>query len=149
MKRYGLRDVRGLKICCRAVPMASLPGSCGNNSTVLGIASTPVIDPTGTPAGTPAIYVMAYTLVGASSVYMLHKLDASTLTDILPSSPVTVSASQTLSSVRSVRALPFDKLRSCDVCGRQRGFLIVPAGAHVIVVVCCNVYSSLSICLWQ
>ena len=52
----------------KPVPMASLPGSCGNNSTVLGIASTPVIDPTGTPAGTPAIYVMAYTLVGASPV---------------------------------------------------------------------------------
>jgi outer membrane protein assembly factor BamB len=96
------------------VPIASLPGSCNNNSTVLGITSTPVIDPA-TPA---AMYVMAYTVGGAGAVYMLHKLNPTTLTDILP--PVTVSPSQPLSNGLSY---PFNAGVS-----RQRAALLLAGG---------------------
>jgi hypothetical protein len=58
------------------VPQSSLPGSCTNNSTVVGITSTPVID-----VSTQTMYVMTYTVESGSPVYRIHALDLETLAD--------------------------------------------------------------------
>jgi hypothetical protein len=74
------------------VPQSSLPGSCNNNSAVVGINSTPVID-----VSTQTIYVMTYTVESGSPVYRIHALDLETLADKVGSG-VVVSASGRLSN---------------------------------------------------
>jgi outer membrane protein assembly factor BamB len=72
-----------------AVPVSN----CGNNSVVVGIDSTPVIDPT-----TGFIYVMVYTWqppTAGTQSFVLHAINPSTLQDAIP--PKTVSASHKLS----------------------------------------------------
>jgi len=68
----------------------SLPGQCINNSAVIGITSTPVID---LPNG--VMYVIAASVENSAAVYRIHELSIATLVDVVPS--VIISASQTLS----------------------------------------------------
>jgi hypothetical protein len=83
-----------------AVPKSALPGQCGNNSDVVGINSTPVID---TSTGT--LYAIAYTYDnGTTQTFRLHALDLATLTDKV--TPVVVSASGTDSSGKPVTFAP-------------------------------------------
>jgi hypothetical protein len=72
------------------VPIQILPGQCNNNSAVVGINSTPVIDP-----ATRDIYVITYTLESGVPFFRLHVLDPSTLKDLV--APPIISASQKLS----------------------------------------------------
>jgi hypothetical protein len=74
------------------VPMSSLPGSCSNNSAVVGITSSPVID-----ISTQTLYVMTYTMESGSQVYRIHALDLETLADKIGSG-VVVTASGVLSN---------------------------------------------------
>jgi hypothetical protein len=82
-----------------AVPIADVPGSgCGVSGPTIGILGTPVID-----RGNHTIYLIDFEVVSSflpfSSVltFKLHGLDLSTLADVT-NSPVTVSASNTLSN---------------------------------------------------
>ncbi len=72
---------------------------CSNNSDVVGINSTPVID-----LAAQTIYVMAYTYENKQNIYRLHALDLSDLTDKV--APVVVTGSGTLSdgSIYNFRA---------------------------------------------
>ncbi len=72
------------------VPQSALPGQCNNNSTVVGITSTPVIDLT-----LNTLYVMVYTYENSTPIYRLHALDLATLSDKV--SPAVVTATATLS----------------------------------------------------
>ncbi len=71
------------------VPQSALPGQCNNNSTVVGITSTPVID-----RASNTLYAMIYRYENRP-IYRLHALDLATLTDKVP--PVVVRATATLS----------------------------------------------------
>jgi hypothetical protein len=70
--------------------LKSSTGNCSNNSSVIGIGSTPVIDPS---AG--ILYVIADTLVNNAPVFYLHALGLTNLQDVI--TPVAVTASVTLS----------------------------------------------------
>lgn len=72
------------------VAMNNLPGACNNNSNVVGITSTPVIDPA---AG--IMYVVAYTWENSAPVYRIHALRLVDLKDSV--TPVIVTATQLLS----------------------------------------------------
>jgi outer membrane protein assembly factor BamB len=69
------------------VPMSALPGSCSENSAVVGITSTPVIDPSAN-----LLYLIAYTYESGLPVYRLHALDLSTLADAITPRLITASA---------------------------------------------------------
>jgi hypothetical protein len=73
-----------------AVPMSVLPGQCGNNSALVGINSTPVID-----LAASTLYVMAYSLPKNTQTWSLYALDLATLADKVP--PAVVAASAPLS----------------------------------------------------
>ena len=62
---------------------------CGNNSSRIGITSTPVID-----RGAGALYLIAFTLENNQPVYRLHALDLITLADVV--APQVISASVSL-----------------------------------------------------
>jgi len=66
------------------------PLGCGNNAPVVGITSTPAID-----LVTGRIFIMSYSLSGATPIYQLHALQLTTLQEAA-GSPVTVAAAQTL-----------------------------------------------------
>jgi hypothetical protein len=70
-----------------AVPMSVLPGQCGNNSALVGINSTPVID-----LAASTLYVMAYTYPNNTPTWSLHALDLATLADKVPAAVVAASA---------------------------------------------------------
>ena len=95
------------------VPIILLPGACNNGSSVVGVSSTPVIDPV-----THALYVIADTLTLAGPVYKLYRLDPSTLADESP--PATVATTRSLSDGSSY---PFTALVS-----RQRAALLLSRG---------------------
>lgn len=71
------------------VPQAALPGGCDNNDVVVGINSTPVIDP-----ASGILYVMAYTYPGGVPTFQLHALDIKTLADRV--APVTVAETENI-----------------------------------------------------
>jgi outer membrane protein assembly factor BamB len=73
-----------------AVPITALPGRCTANSQVVGITSTPVIDP---QAG--LIYLITDTYEANQAVYRVHAVSLSTLQDTVTPAPV-VSASASL-----------------------------------------------------
>jgi hypothetical protein len=73
-----------------AVTQSVLPSGCNNNSAVVGITSTPVIDTTSN-----TFYVMIYTYENNTPIYRLHALDLATLADKLP--PAVVRAKARLS----------------------------------------------------
>jgi hypothetical protein len=62
------------------------PLGCNNNGPNVGIDSTPVID-----LSANAMYVIAYTLVGSVPTYMIHELDLSNLSDVVPPSIITAT----------------------------------------------------------
>ena len=64
-------------------------GPCGNNGVVIGIASTPVIDPAG-----GILYVITYTQESGAAVYRIHALDITSLSETVSS--VVIAASQVL-----------------------------------------------------
>jgi len=75
---YAIDAVSGKVLLSRTlgppVPMSALPGQCNNNSTSIGITSTPVIDPV-----SKTIYVITYTYESGTPVYRLHALDLGSL----------------------------------------------------------------------
>ncbi len=73
-----------------AVPRTTLPNQCTANSSVVGIASTPVIDPQAS-----LIYLIADTYEVQEPVYRVHAVSLSTLQDTVTPAPV-VSASASL-----------------------------------------------------
>jgi hypothetical protein len=73
------------------VPLSALaPGGCHNNSAVVGIGSTPVID-----RASGRLYLIAYTYFGGRQQYAVHAVSLETLADAVP--PVRVTASGRLS----------------------------------------------------
>jgi hypothetical protein len=93
-KVYGIDAASGAILLSRSlgtpVPYTALPGGCTNNSDVVGINSTPVIDPT-----TGTLYVIAYTYKSGQPVYRIHALSVTTLEDQVAPVVVTASASLT------------------------------------------------------
>ena len=81
-------------------PVAA-PLGCGNNGPNVGITSTPTID-----VANQTIYVMTYVVLGPNQpAYQLHALNLQTLGE-QPGSPVTVSASATLTDGTSYEFNP-------------------------------------------
>jgi hypothetical protein len=76
------------------VRQSALPGQCNNNSSVVGINSTPVIDLTSN-----TLYAMIHAYENNTPIYRLHALALATLTDKVP--PAVVHATATLSDGRS------------------------------------------------
>lgn len=95
------------------VSVANLPGQCNSNSSTVGIASTPVIDP-----ATGILYVMALTAENGTQVYRLHALDDDSLADRVP--PVIVSAAAPLANGK---VIAFDAAFQ-----RQRPALLLTSG---------------------
>jgi hypothetical protein len=96
------------------VPATALPGQCNNNSDVVGINSTPVIDP-----ATGTLYVVAYTFESNQPVFRIHALNVTTLADLV--TPVVVSASATLTNGDTYDFTPGSS--------RQRAALLLANGA--------------------
>ena len=65
-------------------PMSAFPG-CEDNDKIIGVNSTPVIDPS-----TNSLYLIAHVRVGSGSEMHLHRLSLSSLRDIV--APVTGAA---------------------------------------------------------
>ena len=88
------------------VPIRMLPGNCINNSAVVGITSTPVIDP-----ANAVMYVVAYALERGKPVYRLHRLQlpnsaANPTSAIVDAQSVVVSASHPLSDGSAISFTP-------------------------------------------
>ncbi len=81
------------------VPLSQIPGQCNNNSNIVGINSTPVIDPA---SGT--MYVIAWTMDAAGPTYRIHALDINTLADKV--APVVVDGANTLVGGSSISFNP-------------------------------------------
>ena len=91
---YAIDAVSGQVLLRRNLGAAvKRPLNCGNNSRVVGINSTPVIDVVAN-----VMYVISYIAVPSGNTtiptYRIHELDLGDLTDAVP--PVTVSASHLL-----------------------------------------------------
>ena len=97
-----------------AVPIAALPKHCAENSSVVGIASTPVIDP---QAG--LIYLITNTYEPNQPVYRVHAVSLSTLQDTVTPAPI-VSASATL--------LDGSQYAFNPLVSRQRAALLLSGG---------------------
>ncbi len=61
------------------VPIEALPGGCSNNSDVVGINGTPVIDATN-----GVMFVITYNYVDSVQKFFLHKISLETLKDVAP-----------------------------------------------------------------
>jgi hypothetical protein len=87
---YAINSSNGSVVASRnlgtPVPMSALPGSCNNNSAVVGITSTPVIDPSG-----GILYLVAYSYESGLPVYRMHALNLGTLADAMTPSLITAS----------------------------------------------------------
>ena len=103
------------------VPYAKLPGQCTDNSTVVGITGTPVLDTVA-----QSLYVITYTYENNAPIYRIHALNLATLTDKI--TPVVISGSGTL--VPSQSQYGFNPTAS-----RQRTALLLSQG---------NVYAGFS-----
>ncbi|HMZ77215.1 MAG TPA: PQQ-binding-like beta-propeller repeat protein [Zoogloea sp.] len=71
-------------------PMSAFPG-CEDNDKIIGVNSTPVIDPS-----TNSLYLIAHVRVGSGSEMHLHRLSLSSLKDIV--APVTIAAKAPLTN---------------------------------------------------
>ena len=69
------------------VPQSALPGTCNNNSSVVGINSTPVID-----QNTHTIYLITYTYENNTPIWRIHALDLETLADKVPPEEISITA---------------------------------------------------------
>jgi len=87
------------------VAINQLPGACDNNSNIVGITATPVID-----VAAQALYVLSYTYENNVAIYRLHALDLKTLADKI--TPTVVSGSGTLSPTPSTYAFNPSAARS-------------------------------------
>lgn len=99
---YALDATTGATILSKSLgtPInSSVAVSCVNNSTVIGINSTPAID-----KATYTMYVIAVTNESGSPVYRLHALSLSDLTDRIASRVVAATASLTDSSTYAFNA---------------------------------------------
>ncbi len=114
---YALDAASGAVLLSRSlgtpVPISALPGECNNNSNIIGIDGTPVID---TVAG--ILYVIAYTYENSQQVYRLHALKVDTLVDAV--TPVVISASATLANGQSYEFIP--------AANRQRAGMLLANG---------------------
>ena len=72
------------------VAINQLPGACDNNSNIVGITATPVLDTTA-----QALYVLIYTYENNAAVYRIHALDLRTLADKM--TPTVLTGTGTLS----------------------------------------------------
>jgi hypothetical protein len=97
------------------VPMSILPGRCPNNSTNIGIHSTPVIDP-----ATNTIYLIVYTLQSSAPVYWLYALDLSTFKEKTYARYITASGTLSDGSLYRFKA----------TVSRQRSALLL-ANGHI------------------
>jgi hypothetical protein len=116
---YALNAATGAVLLTRnfgaPVPQSALPGQCNNNSGVVGINSTPVID-----LASSTMYVMVYTYDNNAPTYRLYAIDLSTLSD---KASVTVSASARLSNGSTYT---FDPSVS-----RQRSALLLASNGNI------------------
>lgn len=96
-----------------AVPISALPGGCNNNSNVVGINSTPVID---TASG--LLYAITYTYEKNVPTFRIHAISLVTLQDALP--PPKIGGKGYL---KNGRPLPFVSANS-----RQRAALLEANG---------------------
>ena len=103
------------------VPIAALPGQCADNSDMVGITATPVID-----VASQTLYILAYTFENNAPVYRIHALALATLMDKI--SPAAVSSIGTLNPTNSKYA--FD-----PSVARARAALLLSKG---------NVYAAFS-----
>jgi hypothetical protein len=103
------------------VPIAQLPGQCNNNSSIVGINSTPVLDTTA-----QALYVITYTFINNAPVFTLHALNLQSLTDEV--APVIISGSGVLNPSNG-------KYNFNPAASRQRSALLLSQG---------NVYAAFS-----
>lgn len=131
---YALDAASGAVLLTRSlgtpVPISALPGECGNNSNIVGINGTPVID---TVAG--ILYVIAYTYESSQPVYRLHALKVDTLVDAV--TPVVISASATLAN-----GLPYDFNPGAN---RQRaGMLLANGNVYAGFASFCDINANLS-----
>ena len=112
------------------VPISALPGGCGNNSNIVGINGTPVID---TVAG--ILYVIAYTYESNHAVYRLHALNVDTLVDTV--TPALISASSTLNNGQGYDFNP--------AANRQRaGLLLANGNVYAGFASFCDINANLS-----
>ena len=98
------------------MPQSVLPAQCNNNSAVVGINSTPVIDPVSS-----TLYVMVYTYANKTPSYQLHALNLTTLQDKV--TPAVVSASAKLSTGTTYKFNP--------AASRQRSGLVLAANGNI------------------
>jgi hypothetical protein len=114
---YGIDAATGAILLSRSlgtpVPYTALPGGCNNNSDVVGINSTPVIDP-----ATGTLYVIAYTYESGHAAYRIHALNVTTLADTV--APVVVTGSASLTKGETYRFTPGSS--------RQRSALLLANG---------------------
>ncbi len=115
---YAVDGASGLILISRnlgaPVPATALPGpACNQNSTVIGINSTPVIDPV-----SKIMYLVTYTEESGAPVFRIHALNTGSLADVVPS--VVISGSQTLSNGQVVAFNP--------AVSRQRPALLLANG---------------------
>ena len=114
---YAINSSAGAVVASRnlgmPVPMSALPGACNENSAVVGITSTPVIDPAAN-----LLYLIAYTYENGSPIYRLHSLALGTLADMI--TPVIVTATASLSGGSTNNFNP--------MVSRQRAALLLANG---------------------
>jgi hypothetical protein len=131
---YALDAASGAVLLTRSlgtpVPQSALPGGCGNNSNIIGIDGTPVID---TVAG--ILYVIAYTYENSQQIYRLHALKVDSLADTV--TPVVISASATLANGQTYEFNP--------AANRQRpGMLLANGNVYAGFGSFCDINANLS-----
>ncbi|HEX3674822.1 MAG TPA: hypothetical protein VHU87_11145 [Rhizomicrobium sp.] len=95
------------------VPVDALPGGCGNNSGVVGIEGTPVID-----AANNVMYLVAYVYANNAQKYELHEINLTTLADVVPR--VLITASGKLANGHTYKFNP--------AVSRQRAAMLLSGG---------------------
>lgn len=131
---YALDAASGAVLLTRTlgtpVPMSALPGECSNNSNIIGIDGTPVID---TVAG--ILHVIAYTYENSQQVYRLHALKVDTLADAV--TPAVISAPATLANGQTYEFIP--------AANRQRpGMLLANGNVYAGFGSFCDINANLS-----